>query len=178
MNTASRSLVAQATGTDEKIGYALVYGVSGTYGDFPGQIIAQTGLTGTNFTSSNLAGNTYFVSGDYLLRNGLAKLRYAFSPSTSLTLTGYTATDWDDKTGNGDNDNVSYQKALYNAETSSNCTTTGGKPGIDVKEDSGHRLFDASAIRARSEWSGRRRPWRLPGVGQPRLSCAAPHDGG
>ena len=52
---------AQATGTDEKIGYALAYGVSGTYGDFPGQIIAQTGLTGTNFTSSNLAGNTYFV---------------------------------------------------------------------------------------------------------------------
>ena len=123
-----------ATGTSGKIGYVLVHGVTGTYGNFPGAFISQTGLTGTNFTTFNITNNTYFVSADYNLRNSLAKLRYSFSPSTSLTLTGYTATSWDDKTGNGDNDFVSREKAFFNAATNLNCN---GNTGIMVTTDTG-----------------------------------------
>src|SRR5579872_1626117 len=124
-----------ATGTSGKIGYAVAYGVTGTYGNFQGAIIPQTGLTGTNFTTANIQGNTYWVSANYNLRNALAKLRYTFSPSSSLTLTGYSATSWDDKTGNGDNDFVTYQKALFNAETNLDCN---GNTGISVQTDSGN----------------------------------------
>ncbi len=119
-----------ATGTDQKIGYALAYGVTGTYGDFPGAVIAQTGNRGTDFSQSTATNTTYWVSGNYNLKNTLAKIRYAFSPSTSLALTGYTATSWDDKTGEGDNDALSPQ--FVNAQFPSDCTTPSGQPGQTV----------------------------------------------
>jgi len=122
----------QATGASDKLGYAMAYGVTGTYGDFPRQIIAQTGLRGTDWTPQTLAGDTYEVTGDYILRNSLGKLRYSFSPSTSLTLTGYSATSWDDKTGNGDNDNISPEFAEFQATTNANCVTSSGAAGITV----------------------------------------------
>jgi outer membrane cobalamin receptor len=125
-----QSFSAQATGTDEKIGYALVYGVTGTHGDFPGAVIQQTGTRGTDFSQSTMLNTTYYVSGNYDLRNSLAKLRYAFSPSTSLTLTGYTATSWDDKTGEGDNDALSPE--YVNSQFPANCTTSSGAPGQTI----------------------------------------------
>ncbi len=128
----------QATGTINKLGYVFVHGVNGTYGQFPGQIIAQTGSRGTDFTSSTLAQSTYLVTGDTVLRNDLGKLRWSFSPSTSLTLTGYSATSWDDKTGNGDNDFISYPFAYYQTASNSDCTAPGGAAGITVTDDSGN----------------------------------------
>lgn len=122
----------QATGTQDKLGYAFVYGVTGTYGDFPGAIRAQTGDRGTQWDPVTTEGITYFTSANYVLRNGLAKFRYTFSPTTTLTLAAYTATSWDDKTGNGDNDFISPEFALFTAQTNLNCTTSGGKPGISV----------------------------------------------
>jgi outer membrane receptor for ferrienterochelin and colicin len=94
------------TGTAGKLGYAAVSGVQGTYGEFAPGDVPQIGLIGQNQTSANIAANTYTVSGDYLLRDSLGKLVYTFSPSTRLTLSGYTATSWSDKSGNGDNDFV------------------------------------------------------------------------
>lgn len=117
----------QATGTSDKVGYALSYGISGTTGDFPGSINSQTGTRGVNWDPTTLAGITYFVSGAYDLRNSLAKVRYAFSPGTSLTLTAYTATSWDNKTGNGDNDFITPEFVAFNA--TSNCTAASGGPG-------------------------------------------------
>lgn len=106
----------QLTGTAGRLGYAVVSGVTGTYGNFSPQQIAQTGLLGNDLTSTNRALNTYNVSANYLLRNDLLKLRYAFSPGTSLTLTGYSGISWDDKSGNGDNDFITYDLQLYNAQ--------------------------------------------------------------
>ena len=96
--------VLRATGGEGKFGYAFAGGVEGTYGAFPGASIAQTGLRGTDFTGATLAGLTYHVAGDYLLRNQVAKIAYAPMPSTRLTFTAYGATSWADKTGEGDND--------------------------------------------------------------------------
>jgi len=127
----------QATGTSDKIGYAMAYGVTGTYGDFPRQIIAQTGLRGNDWTTAKLAGSTYEVTGDYMLRNFLGKMRYSFSPNTSLTLTGYSATSWDDKTGNGDNDFISPEFATFQAQSNTNCVTSSGAAGITVTTDTG-----------------------------------------
>lgn len=120
----------QATGTSDKLGYALSYGSTGTTGDFPGAIISQTGTRGTNWDPTTLAGITYFVSGAYNLRNSLAKVRYSFSPGTSLTLTAYSATSYDNKTGNGDNDFITPELVQFN--TTPNCTAGGGGPGVTV----------------------------------------------
>ncbi len=114
--TQGRALSAlHATGIAGKLGYALVYGVEGTYGQFPGASIVQTGLRGTDFTSQTLDALTYHVSGDYDLRNALAKLSYAPAPNTNVAFTAYDATSWADKTGEGDNDDNPYAYILANA---------------------------------------------------------------
>lgn len=106
----------QATGTVGKLGYAFAQGLQGTYGNFAPQYYLQNGLLGTNFTRANLNANTYVVTGDYLLRNTVGKIVYSFDPKTTLTLTAFSATSWDDKSGNGDNDFNPYPYTLYNAQ--------------------------------------------------------------
>ncbi len=105
------------TGTIDKLGYVLLHGVQGSYGYFQGSPIAQTGTRSNgDFTSATYAGFAYAVTGNYALRNDLGKFQYSFSPATSLTFTGYSATSADDKTGNGDNDFVTYENALATAQ--------------------------------------------------------------
>jgi outer membrane receptor protein involved in Fe transport len=106
----------QATGTLNRLGYALESSTSGTYGQFAPGLRTQTGNLGPDISTPNLLANTYPVSAAYNLRDDLAKLTYAFSPKTNASFTFYGAYSYDDKTGNGDNDFVSYQEAYYNAQ--------------------------------------------------------------
>ncbi|MGH7755081.1 MAG: carboxypeptidase regulatory-like domain-containing protein, partial [Vulcanimicrobiaceae bacterium] len=112
-NNGQSTNVISASGTNGRLGYVFVNGVEGSYGNFAPQTIAQTGLLGTDYRSATLTANTYPVSGNYLLRTDLLKLRYALSPATTLTLTGYSGTSWDDKSGNGDNDFLMFDQQLY-----------------------------------------------------------------
>lgn len=128
----------QATGTFGKLGYALSHAVEGTYGMFYPQTIEQTGSEGTDFSSGNRAANTYTVTGNYTLRNDLLKLVYSFDPTTQLSLTGYSATSWDDKSGNGDTDYLTAPYVLYSTQNGSpdpNCPA--GQ--ITINTDSGSR---------------------------------------
>jgi len=124
------STALQASGTSGKFSGILVHGVQGAYGVFPPANIAQTGTissSGGNLTTANLHGIVDAVSGNYLLNNDLAKVRFAFSPTTSITLTGLSATSWDDQTGNGGNNFSPPQYVAYNAQQrlgTGGCTTT------------------------------------------------------
>lgn len=121
----------RATGTQGKLGYALVYGVQGTYGGFAPQQMTHNGSWGTNWTTTGSQPvqypYTYAVSQNYLLRNDLLKLRYAFSPATTLTITGYSATSWDDKSGT-DNNASPYGYQLYSAPVGNAYAKTAGCP--------------------------------------------------
>jgi hypothetical protein len=116
--------VVTATGTSGRLGYALEGSVQGTWGNFKPGAFTQNGLLlsgGNGYVAdaspSNVALNTYPVSGNYLLRTNLLKLRYHLTPQTSLTALGYVATSWDDKSGEGDNDALSreYVGAYFDA---------------------------------------------------------------
>ena len=125
--------VADATGTIGRLGYAASFGVAGTYGGFKPQVITQTGLLNGDLTSANVAANTWLVSGNYVQRNDLLKLRYDINPSSSLQVTGMVATTWDDKTGEGDNDFITRDFAIYSAQQSATaCTLPGGGGGFVV----------------------------------------------
>ncbi|TAM76684.1 TonB-dependent receptor [bacterium] len=138
----------EGTGTTSngKLGYALVHAVQGTYGNFAPQQMMQRGLLGTDFTSANVAANTYLVSGAYLMRNDLLKLSYELDPQTRLTLTGYSATSWDDKSGNGDTDYNAYESQLYSAQQTvaaygpGNSAPAGCSNGLVVKTDANPSL--------------------------------------
>jgi outer membrane receptor for ferrienterochelin and colicin len=106
----------QTTGTEGKLGFAFSHGVEGTYGLFAPALITQSGLNGADIRTATYANNTYEVDGTYVLRNDVGKLSYAFSPRTNFTVTGYSATSWDSKSGNGDNDFVTSQYNLYNTD--------------------------------------------------------------
>jgi outer membrane receptor protein involved in Fe transport len=153
---------AQMTGTEGRFAYAILHGVVGTYGDFPTQDIAQTGARGNDFTTQTLNNVTYPVSGNYDLRNDLAKLRFDFSPKSSLSFTAYSATSWDDKSGEGDNDFITYDYALYQAQHNSNCTTTGGGPGVTVKTNAGSECYTPQqyAANASGPAGGGPEPWQ------------------
>ncbi len=133
-----------ATGTLGKLGYAFAAGVQGTYGQFyPGDRLQQANLSVSGYTDPNgvnapsvsplnIANNTYLVGGGYTQRNNLGKLIYQFSPHTQLLASVATWTTWNDKTGEGDNDFITYDYALAHAPvgqnfqlpngTSTNCT--------------------------------------------------------
>jgi len=132
-----------ATGTDGKLGYALVHGVEGTYGAFDGSPVAQTGLRGTDLTSTTRDALTYGVSGDYVLRNELAKFVYEPLPATTISLSAYDATSWSDKTGEGDNDYNPYAYVLANAPVG---VAAACPHGVLVSTDDGSRCLSPSAF--------------------------------
>jgi hypothetical protein len=105
----------RASGTAGVLGYAIAGGIVGTTGYFDGTPIPQTGLRGTDFTSATLGSLTYPVSGDYVLRNELAKLVFNPTPKAAIAFTAYDATSWTDKTGEGDNDFNPYGYTLASA---------------------------------------------------------------
>jgi hypothetical protein len=113
---ARSSSVVASTGTAGAVGYAVAYGVQGTSGNFSPQTIAQTGLRGSDFTSTTLAALTYPVSANAILRNGLAKIRVPLGNAASLTFTSFSATSWVDKTGVDDNDFYPYAFELAQAQ--------------------------------------------------------------
>jgi len=122
----------QATGTINKIGYALVHAVEGSYGPYKPANRAQSNALGTDISDANVLANTYTTSGNYLLRNDLIKLQYSINDKTQLTLSALDASSWDDKSGNGDNCyfNPSAQAVLGAGIASTPNTYPGGaKPG-------------------------------------------------
>lgn len=121
-----------ATGSLGKLGYALASAVQGSTGQFPGGYITQygnmqssatctlcSGGSGTypDLSSANAAANTNFVSGAYTQRNTLLKLIYSPSSRTQILTSFFDAATWNDKTGNGDQDAISYPYALANANS-------------------------------------------------------------
>ncbi|MBV9232704.1 MAG: TonB-dependent receptor [Candidatus Eremiobacteraeota bacterium] len=121
-----------ATGTLGKLGYALAWGSQGTTGSFPGGYIQQTALLQTSVVHPAYQGNPpppdltranaynlvnyYPVSGGYTQRNFVGKVVYSFSPKTTLQFTAYSANDWSNSTGNGDNDYQTFPYVLYGAQ--------------------------------------------------------------
>jgi outer membrane receptor protein involved in Fe transport len=118
------------TGTAGRLGYALAYGVEGTQGNLVGSPTEWNLLTDPSNCNPNspdagipsvrnadVLTCSYPVSGNYLLRNTVAKLTYDFGPTTNLLLGFYNETMNADSTGNGDTDYVPYASNAYNNPT-------------------------------------------------------------
>ena len=128
------------TGSLGKLGYAVAWGSQGTTGNFPGGFIQQTALLQTSVVNPGIGApfrpaanasppppdlthanaynlvNYYPVSGGYVQRNFVGKIQYDFSPKTTLQFTAYSAQDWSNSTGEGDNDYETYPYVLFGAQ--------------------------------------------------------------
>ncbi len=148
-----------ATGSFGKLGYAIASAVQGSTGQFPGAYITQTGnmqsstycnspggptctvpVTGgppqqiapPDLTTQNAAANTNFVSGAFTQRNNLVRFNFSPSARTQFQTSFFDVATWNDKTGNGDQDALSYPYVLNNANSiiagGSNNFTYNGAP--------------------------------------------------
>ena len=102
--------IAQATGTSGKLGYAAAAGVYGLDGPIRN---AATYAPSVSFDPSSrepaiVDAATYPIDSAAISRTGLAKISYALSTATSLTFTAFASSYWENKTGNGDQDDQTY----------------------------------------------------------------------
>ncbi len=107
-----------ATGTEGRLGYAVSLGVAGLDGPFNNLYLynpsAAYDPSATVPAVHNLG--IYKVDSTAISRDGVFKLRYAFSDATSLTLTNVDSSYYEDKTGNGDLDYLTPTVALVEGQ--------------------------------------------------------------
>lgn len=107
--------IVQATGTVNRFGYALSYGVNSSNGPLHAKYLFQPGAA---FDQSAPLGSAVYNLGIYkqdavqVERAGLFKLRYDVSPIGTITFTTVASSIWNDKTGNTDLEYTNYAPAL------------------------------------------------------------------
>ncbi len=103
-----------ATGTTGRLGYALAYGAGGIDGPVRHDMMYQPGaaydLSATSPAVRAIA--TYDTDSAVAQRAGLAKLQYDLSANDRIVATGVFAAYFENKTGNGDLDDLELAPAL------------------------------------------------------------------
>ena len=109
------STAVQTTGTlNGKLGYALAFGTQGLDGPIKHDVAYQASAAYDQYATNPAvrALGIYQDDTSFVNRSGLFKVRYDFSRVSKVTATYLGGYEWDDKTGNGDNDYLPYQVAL------------------------------------------------------------------
>lgn len=117
------STQVQITGTASRLGYAFGWGVGSLDGPLkddyqyqPGAAFDQSAVVpGANPAVRDLG--VYKDDSLAVSRSGLAKLSYALSDSSKITITALVSSYWNDKTGNGDGDYTTYPLALAEGQS-------------------------------------------------------------
>ncbi|HKW44009.1 MAG TPA: TonB-dependent receptor plug domain-containing protein, partial [Candidatus Eremiobacteraceae bacterium] len=101
-------------GSDGKVGYAFAYGTQGLDGPFKHDVFYQNSAAYDQYATDPTVRQTGIYQDDtsFINKSGLAKMVWNLSPTSHLTAAYLGSTEWDDKTGNGDNDYVPYQVDL------------------------------------------------------------------
>lgn len=106
----------QATGTEPggKVGYAFAFGSQGLDGPIHRDTMYQSSAAFDQYATDPAvrALGTYTDDTGFINRSALAKLRFNFSATAHLTADVLGSAEWDNKTGNGDNDYLPYQVEL------------------------------------------------------------------
>jgi outer membrane cobalamin receptor len=102
----------QLTGTQPggKLGYAFAFGTQGLDGPILHALMYQASASYDQYATDPTVRQaaTYIDDTAFSNRSVLAKLRYNFSSSAHLTAAVLGSSEWDNKTGNGDNDYLPY----------------------------------------------------------------------
>ena len=106
----------QVTGTEPggKLGYAFAFGTQGLDGPIKNDLMYQASAAFDQYATDPAvrALGTYIDDTGFTNKSLLSKLRYNFSNSAHLTASLLGSSEWDNKTGNGDNDYLPYQVEL------------------------------------------------------------------
>jgi hypothetical protein len=102
------------TGSLDRLGFAVAYGVASLDGPFKNDYFYQPGAAYDPSATDPAvrALGVYKDDSSTVARSGLVKLRYDLSSATRVTLTTLGSSYWEDKTGNGDGDYLTPTVAL------------------------------------------------------------------
>jgi outer membrane receptor for ferrienterochelin and colicin len=97
-----------------KLGYAFAYGTQGLDGPFNHDVFYQASAAYDQYaTDPNVrALGVYQDDTSFVNKSGLGKLVWNIGTKTHVTAAYLGSSEWDDKTGNGDNDYLPFQVAL------------------------------------------------------------------
>jgi len=127
------SSAVQATGSlsSGKFGYALAYGTQGLDGPFHRDRFYQASAAWDPYATDPAvrALGVYQDDTAFVNKSGLIKLRYHFNDTSQLTATILSSSEWDDKTGNGDNDYIPYEVALATGQANLAASAASGSDG-------------------------------------------------
>lgn len=123
----------QVTGTQPggKLGYAFALGAQGLDGPIRNNLMYQASAAYDQYATdpSVRALGVYADDTAFVNRSALGKLRYNFSASAHLTASILGSSEWDNKTGNGDNDYLPFQVELAAGQANlANAISQGGDP--------------------------------------------------
>jgi outer membrane receptor protein involved in Fe transport len=165
------STAASFSGSYGKIGYLAEAGVAGQTGALNSQIFQSgrpanlqigavnppyvcSNASGTDVSACNQGAETYAVSQANKITTELAKLRYSFSGATTLSISGYSAVQWADSTGNGDNDYLPYATRLGQIELNApTCKTQVGLTNPDGYVVTTNPVTNASGCYTAQQWA-------------------------
>ena len=110
------SSAIQDTGSTDggKLGYAFAYGTQGLDGPFKNDVFYQASASFDQYATDPAVRATGVYKDDtsFVNKSGLAKFVWSLNPTTRVTAAFLGSSEWDDKTGNGDNDYQPYQVQL------------------------------------------------------------------
>ncbi|HLI96187.1 MAG TPA: TonB-dependent receptor [Candidatus Baltobacteraceae bacterium] len=147
-----------ATGSFNKLGYALAYGAQGTDGEFVGNPTQWGLLTDPSNCNPNspdagypsirqqdVLACSYNVDGNYILHDAEAKLTYDLTPTTNLLVSTFNQSFSADSQGNGDMDYVTQQELNFVNLPQPNPVSTALPNGATATCSSGYVVLNDSA---------------------------------
>ena len=113
-NKLSSALQETGTAGGGKLGYAFAYGTQGLDGPFHRDVFYQASASFDQYATDPAVRATGVYQDDtsFVNKSGLGKLVWSINPTTRITAAYLGSSEWDDKTGNGDNDYLPYQVEL------------------------------------------------------------------
>lgn len=140
------STALQVTGTQPggKLGYAFAFGTQGLDGPIKNDLMYQASAAYDQYATDPAARalGVYVDDTGFINRSLLAKMRYNFSQSAHLTAAVLGSAEWDNKTGNGDNDYLPYQVELAAGEAN---LAAAASSGNDACYNANHNQFTVSS---------------------------------
>jgi outer membrane receptor protein involved in Fe transport len=130
------SSALQSTGTlgDGKLGYALAYGTQGLDGPFNHDVFYQASAAFDQYAVNPLTRQlgVYQDDNSFTNKSGLMKFVYDLNAKSQLTAAYLGSSEWDDKTGNGDNDFLPFQVELAAGEANLAAAISSGSDACNM----------------------------------------------
>lgn len=145
-NNLSTSLQMTGTQPGGKLGYAFAFGTQGLDGPIRNDMMYQASASFDQYATNPAvrALGVYPDDTGFINRSLLGKLRFNFSDTAHITAAVLGSAEWDNKTGNGDNDYLPLQVELAAGQANLNAAIASGSDACNMANPSTFTVSSAN----------------------------------